>query len=83
MKVTLCNSFNPILPGPFEWISAAPPPSPVKLGFEVKVRKLIEDVISRQESHQAKEFTTLRSSGTTPTISYFFGSWAVMKQRKI
>ena len=60
MKVTLCNSFNPILPGPFEWISAAPPPSPVKLGFEVKVRKLIEDVIYRQESHQAKEFTTLR-----------------------
>ena len=32
----------------------------IQLGFEVKVRKLIEDVISRQESHQAKEFTTLR-----------------------
>ena len=30
--------------------------------FEVKVRKLIEDIIiiSRQELHQAKDFTTLR-----------------------
>ena len=50
-------SFNPILPGPFECI---PPPLGFILGFEVKVRKLIEDVIYRQESHQAKEFRTLR-----------------------
>ena len=52
-------SFIPILPGPFECI---PPPPGFILDFEVKVRKLIEDIIiiSRQELHQAKDFTTLR-----------------------